>query len=42
VDYVEVVNSQTLQAVPSAGQQPTLIALAAFFGRVRLIDNVDF
>lgn len=41
VDYVRVVHSMTLQPIDEAGVQPTLIAVAAFFGSVRLIDNVD-
>lgn len=44
VDYVEVVDARTLR--PLAGGevagQAVLIAVAAFFGKVRLIDNVDF
>jgi pantoate--beta-alanine ligase len=42
VDYVQVVHSMTLQPINEAGVQPTLIAVAAFFGSVRLIDNIDF
>ena len=42
VDYVEVVNALTLQPLEIVGQTPTLIAVAAHFGAVRLIDNVDF
>ena len=42
VDYVEVVNAHTLR--PVAGDvrgQLVLIAVAALFGKVRLIDNVE-
>eukprot|EP00803_Ostreobium_quekettii_P001429 evm.model.scf_424.6 EVM.evm.TU.scf_424.6 scf_424:57423-62947(+) len=45
VDYVEVVDADTLQPMPDASQQATLVAVAAHFpakggGTVRLIDNV--
>ena len=43
VDYVEVVDARTLR--PVAGDvrgRTVLIAVAAFFGKVRLIDNTDF
>lgn len=39
VDYVEAVDSETLEAVSTA-QNGTLIAVAAFVGSTRLIDNV--
>ncbi|MFL6589384.1 MAG: pantoate--beta-alanine ligase [Chthoniobacterales bacterium] len=39
IDYLEIVNSQTLQAVADAGPD-SLIAVAAFFGQTRLIDNL--
>ena len=42
VDYVEVVHAETLQPVEDAGNQPTVIAVAAKFGLPRLLDNVDF
>lgn len=42
VDYVQVVHAENLQPVGQAGKQPTLIAVAARFGKVRLIDNIDF
>lgn len=42
IDYVHIVHGATLQAVEVAGKQPTLVAIAANFGAVRLIDNVDF
>jgi pantoate--beta-alanine ligase len=43
VDYVEVVDAGTLR--PLSGElrgKEVLIAVAAFFGKVRLIDNVTF
>ena len=44
VDYVEVVHARTLRPLPGGGLagQAVLVAVAAHFGRVRLIDNVDF
>lgn len=38
IDYVEVVDAETLQPVAFI-ERPTLIALAVFFGKARLIDN---
>ncbi|MCS6923004.1 MAG: pantoate--beta-alanine ligase, partial [Fimbriimonadales bacterium] len=38
IDYVEVVDAETLQPVERV-ERPTLIAVAAFFGKARLIDN---
>ncbi|MCX7926163.1 MAG: pantoate--beta-alanine ligase [Fimbriimonadales bacterium] len=38
IDYVEVVDAETLQPVERV-DRPTLIALAVFFGKARLIDN---
>ena len=37
----QVVDAHTLEAVENARNQPTLIAVAAFFGTVRLIDNLE-
>ncbi|MBV9435875.1 MAG: pantoate--beta-alanine ligase, partial [Acidobacteria bacterium] len=39
VDYVEVIDADTLEAVPSA-KNGTLVAVAAFIGKTRLIDNL--
>jgi pantoate--beta-alanine ligase len=39
IDYLEVVNADTLQAVTEADQD-SLIVVAAFFGQTRLIDNL--
>ena len=39
IDYVEIVDSETLRPVAFINR-PCLIALAVFFGQVRLIDNV--
>jgi pantoate--beta-alanine ligase len=40
VDYVTVVDSETLQPVEKIGDDETLILAAAFIGDIRLIDNV--
>jgi pantothenate synthetase len=40
VDYIDVVNSASLEPVRTVGRGDT-IALAAFFGRTRLIDNIQ-
>ena len=39
IDYVEVVDAETLQAVEMAGPKAVLL-LAVFFGKTRLIDNI--
>jgi pantoate--beta-alanine ligase len=39
IDYLEVVNANTLQPVAEAGPD-SLIVVAAFFGHTRLIDNL--
>ncbi len=39
MDYVEIVDEETLQPVQRI-ERPTLMALAVFFGRTRLIDNL--
>jgi pantoate--beta-alanine ligase len=40
IDYLECVDAATLQAV-SKVEQKSVIAIAAFFGEVRLIDNIE-
>lgn len=40
LDYVAVVNRDTLQIIEKVGDDETLIAVAVYFGEVRLIDNV--
>ncbi|MEP7077134.1 MAG: pantoate--beta-alanine ligase [Acidobacteriota bacterium] len=40
IDYIAVVDHETLQPVDKVGDGETLIALAARFGSVRLIDNI--
>jgi len=39
VDYIKIVNAETLEDVTKAGRG-NVIALAVFFGRTRLIDNI--
>jgi pantoate--beta-alanine ligase len=39
IDYLEIVNAGTLQPVTEADPD-SLIAVAAFFGQTRLIDNL--
>ena len=39
LDYVAVVDADTLEPVEKIGERPILIAVAARFGEVRLIDN---
>jgi pantoate--beta-alanine ligase len=39
IDYVELVDAETLQHVEMAGPA-SLLALAVFFGKTRLIDNI--
>jgi pantoate--beta-alanine ligase len=39
IDYVELVDAETLQPVTDV-ERPAVLAVAAFIGRTRLIDNV--
>jgi pantoate--beta-alanine ligase len=39
IDYLDIVNAETLQPAGAAGPD-SLIAVAAFFGKTRLIDNL--
>jgi pantoate--beta-alanine ligase len=39
IDYVAVVDNQTLEPIEKIAEHPVLIAVAARFGKVRLIDN---
>ena len=39
IDYLEIVNAETLQPATEAGPD-SLIVVAAFFGQTRLIDNL--
>lgn len=39
LDYVAVVDNETLEPIEKIGENPVLIAVAARFGKTRLIDN---
>ena len=41
VIVTQVVHALTLREVQILTEQPTVIAVAAFFGKVRLIDNLE-
>ena len=41
LDYVELVDAETLESV-QAIKQPAVIAVGIFFGKARLIDNIEF
>ncbi|MGI9068382.1 MAG: pantoate--beta-alanine ligase [Pyrinomonadaceae bacterium] len=40
VDYVSVVDGETLEKLDKLDERPTLIAVAAYVGKTRLIDNL--
>ena len=40
LDYVAIVNGDSLQSIDRIGDEETLIVIAVYFGNVRLIDNV--
>ncbi|HTH51253.1 MAG TPA: pantoate--beta-alanine ligase [Pyrinomonadaceae bacterium] len=40
IDYVQIVDSDSLQVVEKIGDEETLILAAVYFGDIRLIDNV--
>lgn len=40
LDYLELVSRQTLQPLSSVSE-PALLAVAAFYGEVRLVDNIE-
>ena len=40
LDYLELVSRETLQPIASLNE-PALMAIAAFYGEVRLIDNIE-
>jgi pantoate--beta-alanine ligase len=41
LDYLEVVDAQNLLPVEQLSQNPAVMALAVWFGRARLIDNIE-
>jgi len=40
IDYLNIVDAQTLQDVANAAERPSVVAVAGSFGQVRLIDNI--
>jgi pantoate--beta-alanine ligase len=40
VDYVQVVEADSLEHIERIDERPVLIAVAAYIGKTRLIDNV--
>jgi pantoate--beta-alanine ligase len=40
VDYVTVADAETLKHIEKLDERPILIALAAYIGKTRLIDNI--
>ncbi|CAN5150120.1 pantoate--beta-alanine ligase [soil metagenome] len=42
IDYVAVVDNETLEPIEKIGENAVLVAVAVWFGNVRLIDNVVF
>ena len=40
VDYLEIVDAETFEAVSRIGVRPVYVLLAAYIGRTRLIDNL--
>lgn len=41
IDYLELVDADSLERIGQVGERPALLALAVFFGRTRLIDNLE-
>lgn len=41
LDYLEVCDAETLQPIESITDRPSVVAVAAFFGKARLIDNME-
>ncbi len=40
IDYIAIVDNETLEPIEKIADQPVLVALAARFGEIRLIDNI--
>ncbi len=40
LDYVSVVDADTLEKLDKLDERPILIAVAAYVGKTRLIDNI--
>ena len=41
IDYLEIVDAETMQRIARIDERPGLIAVAVFFGECRLIDNIE-
>jgi pantoate--beta-alanine ligase len=41
IDYLELVDAGSLERIDAVGCQPALLAAAVFFGKTRLIDNLE-
>lgn len=41
IDYLELVDAETLERIERVGGRPALLAIAVFFGKTRLIDNLE-
>jgi pantoate--beta-alanine ligase len=40
IDYIAVVDNETLEPIEKIGENPVLVAVAVRFGKIRLIDNI--
>ncbi len=40
LDYVSIVDAETLEKLDKIDERPVLIAIAAYLGKTRLIDNI--
>jgi len=40
IDYVSIVDSETLEPIAAIGERPALVTLAVFIGKTRLSDNI--
>ena len=41
VDYLELVDAESLDRIDAVEDRPALVAGAVFFGKTRLIDNIE-
>ena len=41
IDYLELVDAETLEGIDGVSDRPALLAAAVFFGKTRLIDNLE-
>lgn len=40
IDYIAIVDNETLEPIEKIGERPVLVAVAVRFGEIRLIDNI--